>query len=115
MYLAFVTPNGVAGIDWDEGSKDALRRLVAAARSGANATRIVISMGKRQIVILNRPAFTPHSGGWSGCHWMSQAMSTASNRAKLCDAVVKIINEFGLDGMHASYFFSVSEICLPRT
>ncbi|KAJ3573232.1 hypothetical protein NP233_g2569 [Leucocoprinus birnbaumii] len=82
IWFCFVTPNGVAGIDWEDGSKEVLRRLVAAARSGTNTTRIVISMG-----------------GWSGCHWMSQAVSTSSNRAKLCDGIVKIINDFGLDGI----------------
>ncbi|KAF9443605.1 glycoside hydrolase family 18 protein [Macrolepiota fuliginosa MF-IS2] len=82
IFFAFVTTNGVAGIDWDDGSKNALKRLVAAARTGTNKTRVVISMG-----------------GWSGCHWMSQAMSTASNRTKLCDALVRIVNDFGIDGV----------------
>ncbi|KXN90766.1 Chitinase A1 [Leucoagaricus sp. SymC.cos] len=82
IFFAFITPNGVSGINWDGSSKDVLRRLVAVARSGTNTTRIVISMG-----------------GWSGCHWMSQAVATPSNRAKLCDAVVGIVNEFGLDGI----------------
>ena len=29
---------------------------------------------------------------------MSHAVSTASNRAKLCDGIAEIINTFGLDG-----------------
>ncbi|EKM76188.1 hypothetical protein AGABI1DRAFT_108941 [Agaricus bisporus var. burnettii JB137-S8] len=82
IFFCFITPNGVAGIDWDDGSKNVLRRLVAAARAGTNQTRIAISMG-----------------GWAGCHWMSRAMSTASNRAKLCDNIDKIIDEYGLDGI----------------
>ncbi|KAF5347319.1 hypothetical protein D9756_009917 [Leucocoprinus leucothites] len=88
IFFAFITPNGVAGIDWDNDSKDVLRRLVAAARSGTNTTRIVISMDRMY-----------PTGGWSGCHWMSQAVSTPSNRAKLCEGIVGIINTFGLDGI----------------
>jgi hypothetical protein len=35
-------------------------------------------------------------------------MSTASNRAKLCDNIDKIIDEFGLDGTCSIY-----SICAP--
>ncbi|KAF8181050.1 glycoside hydrolase family 18 protein [Pholiota molesta] len=82
LFFAFVTPNGVAGISWDSGSQDTLKKLVSSARSSGSATKIVLSVG-----------------GWSGSHWYSQAMSTSTNRTKLINTMVEAVNSYGLDGI----------------
>jgi hypothetical protein len=45
---------------------------------------------------------------------MTQAVSTPSNRAKLCDGIVGIINEFGLDGKFDFFMPSPYSNDLPR-
>ncbi|KAF8970627.1 glycoside hydrolase superfamily [Flammula alnicola] len=82
LFFAFVTPNGTAGINWDDGSQDTLKKLVSSARNSGSGTKIVLSVG-----------------GWGGSHWYSQAMSTATNRAKLVDTLVETVNSYGLDGI----------------
>ncbi|TFK29162.1 glycoside hydrolase [Coprinopsis marcescibilis] len=82
LFYAFVMPNSSSGINWDGGDKDVLRRLVAAARKSGYGTKIVLSVG-----------------GWSGCYWFSQACSTSSNRTKLHNALMEVVNTYGLDGI----------------
>ncbi|PPQ71398.1 hypothetical protein CVT26_011113 [Gymnopilus dilepis] len=82
LYFAFVTPTGVAGISWDDGSQETLKQLVSAARNSGHGTKIVLSVG-----------------GWGGCHWYSQAMSTESNRSKLVKTLAETVESFGLDGI----------------
>ncbi|KDR78222.1 hypothetical protein GALMADRAFT_1307739 [Galerina marginata CBS 339.88] len=82
LFFAFVTPNGTAGIDWDSGSQETLKALVSSAHSSGHETKIVLSMG-----------------GWSGSHWYSEAMSSASNRSKLVKTLADTIKSYGLDGI----------------
>ncbi|KAG2005561.1 endochitinase, variant 2 [Coprinopsis cinerea AmutBmut pab1-1] len=82
LFYAFVMPNSSSGITWDGGDKDILRRLVAAARKSGYGTKIVLSVG-----------------GWGGCYWFSQACSTANNRTKFCNALMEVVNQYGLDGI----------------
>lgn len=78
---------------------------MSAARQSGHGTKIVLSVGKSlscnryHEILLNICAFSPRLGGWSGCHWYSQAMSTASNRAKLVNNLMEAVNTYGLDGM----------------
>ncbi|CAA7268385.1 unnamed protein product [Cyclocybe aegerita] len=81
IFFAFVTPNGTAGINWDDGSEKVLQNLVVAARQSGHSTKIVLSVG-----------------GWGGCHWFSQVMSTSSNRTKFANTLVNTVNTYGLDG-----------------
>ncbi|KAF9484200.1 glycoside hydrolase family 18 protein [Pholiota conissans] len=82
LFFAFVTPNGVAGISWDDGSQDTLKKLVSSAHGSGSATKIVLSVG-----------------GWGGSHWYSQAMSTSTNRTKLVNNLVEVVKSYGLDGI----------------
>ena len=100
----------MAGIDWDSGSQEALKKLVSAVRQSGHGTKIVLSVGtspscnRYDEILLNICALSPRLGGWSGCHWYSQAMSTTSNRAKLVNNLVEAVNTYGLDGVS-------SELC----
>ncbi|KAF8900154.1 glycoside hydrolase family 18 protein [Gymnopilus junonius] len=82
LFFAFVTPNGTAGINWDEGSQETLKKLVSGARNSGQGTKIVLSVG-----------------GWSGSHWYSQAMSTERNRSKLVKILAETVESYSLDGI----------------
>lgn len=39
-------------------------------------------------------------GGWGGCYYYSQAVSTAANRAKFVSAIVSAVKTYNLDGQY---------------
>ncbi|KAF9523268.1 glycoside hydrolase family 18 protein [Crepidotus variabilis] len=82
LFFAFVTPTGTAGISWGDGTEEALKRLVSAARRSGHPTKIVLSVG-----------------GWGGSYWFSQAMSTTTNRLTLSTILTNIVALHGLDGV----------------
>ncbi|KAJ3536913.1 hypothetical protein NMY22_g5822 [Coprinellus aureogranulatus] len=82
IYFAFAMPNSNSGLTWEGSDKDVLRRLVTSAKKSGKGTKIVLSVG-----------------GWGGCYWFSQAVSTANNRTKFVNALKDAVNNYGLDGI----------------
>ena len=98
--LAFVTPNGTAGINWDDGRQETLKQLVSSALKSGHGTKIVLSVGNVVISceLYLSAEYMREIGGWSGSHWFSQAMSTSSNRDKLVKTLSEIVDMYHLDG-----------------
>uniref|UniRef100_A0A8H8CJU2 Chitinase n=1 Tax=Psilocybe cubensis TaxID=181762 RepID=A0A8H8CJU2_PSICU len=82
LFFAFATPNGEAGINWDSGAQESLKNLVSCVRRSGHPTKIVLSVG-----------------GWGGCHWYSQVMSTEASRTKFVKTLCDTIESYGLDGI----------------
>ncbi|KAF8628575.1 hypothetical protein AX17_005971 [Amanita inopinata Kibby_2008] len=82
LFFAFATPNSSNCLDWDEGSVEALKRLVSCARGSGYDTKIVLSVG-----------------GWDGCSCWSNAVANEQNRDTLNAALVGVVDDFGLDGI----------------
>jgi chitinase len=77
-----VTPSSSNGLSWDDGSQDTLRRLVAAANKSGHGTKIVLSVG-----------------GWGGCQYFHQAMSSSANRGVFIAALAAAVSQYGLAGV----------------
>ena len=75
-------PSANLGITFDEGSPDILRRLVAAKNASGKGTKIVLSVG-----------------GWGGCQYFSQTMSSSPNRGTFIANLASTVSTYGLDGI----------------
>ncbi|KAI0758172.1 glycoside hydrolase family 18 protein [Fomes fomentarius] len=82
LYFAFATPNSSSGVSFDSGSTSTLKTLVSSAHKSGKGTKVVLSIG-----------------GWSGCKWFSQTMSSAANRTTFVNACVSAVNTYSLDGI----------------
>ncbi|KAG6890136.1 hypothetical protein C0995_011429 [Termitomyces sp. Mi166 len=85
LFFAFALPNASATLDWNNGSQSILRNLVSNARRSGKGTKIVLSIG------------------WGGSRWFSDAVKSTTNRTKLNNTLVNVVNSFGLDGAGNSY------------
>jgi chitinase len=81
LFFAFVMPTASNGINWG-GSTDTLKRLVAAAKKSGYGTKIVLSVG-----------------GWGGCYYFSQVMSSSTNRGAFIANLASAVNTYGLAGI----------------
>ncbi|KAF8181046.1 glycoside hydrolase family 18 protein [Pholiota molesta] len=88
IYFAFASPTSSSGLSFNSGAASLLKRLVTGARASAHGTRVVLSIG-----------------GWGGCYYYSQAVSTAANRTKFVSAVVSAVNTYNLDGVDFDWEF----------
>jgi chitinase len=59
-----------------------LQRLVTAAKNSGKGTKIVLSVG-----------------GWGGCQYFHQAMSSSANRGTFIAALTNAVNQYGLAGI----------------
>ncbi|PFH50382.1 glycoside hydrolase family 18 protein [Amanita thiersii Skay4041] len=82
LFFAFATPNSSLSLDWDDGGKNLLKRLVSCARGSGMGTKIVLSIG-----------------GWGGCSWWCNAVATEDHRIAFRNNVIKNVKELGLDGI----------------
>ncbi|PPQ82293.1 hypothetical protein CVT25_008443 [Psilocybe cyanescens] len=86
LFYAFGVPTSSNTLDISNTAL--LRRLVTAARSSGQGTRVVISIG-----------------GWGGCQYFSQACSTSANRTKFANSIASAINTYNLDGVDFDWEF----------
>jgi chitinase len=82
MCAAFATPSSSNGLNWDDGATSLLQRLVSAANKSGHGTRIVLSVG-----------------GWGGCQYFSQVMSSSANRGAFITSLTNAVNQYGLAGI----------------
>ncbi|KAH7096736.1 glycoside hydrolase [Auriculariales sp. MPI-PUGE-AT-0066] len=92
VFFAFAMPNSSSTLTWDDGGQAMLQRLVNAAKASGKSTKVVLSIG-----------------GWTGCYWYSQAVSTSANRTKFVNAIVSAINTYGLAGVDLDWEYPNSE------
>ncbi|KAJ7578635.1 glycoside hydrolase family 18 protein [Mycena floridula] len=92
LYFAFATPSSSSRLNWDDGSQAILQRLVKSANASGAGTKIVLSVG-----------------GWGGCFYYSNSVSTAANRATFVAALVSAVNTYGLAGIDLDWEFPNNE------
>lgn len=90
LLSAFVIPNSSLGIQWDSGSPDILRRLIAARNKSGQVTKIVLSVG-----------------GWGGCQYFSSTMSSSPNRGTFIANLKSTVDSYGLDGVDVDWVRSL--------
>ena len=97
--LAFATPSSSFTVSLDSGSQSLLKRLVAAAHSSGHGTKVCLSIGKS----IQQPCiwlifYVLCIGGWGGCQYYSQSVSSSANRTKFANSIASTISTYGLDG-----------------
>ena len=94
--LAFATPTSSGSLHWNDDSKMILQRLVACVRRSNCHTKIVLSIGKPSHGLYHAHVWC--LGGWDGCYWWSNAVSSEENRKTFNQALVSTVEELDLDG-----------------
>ncbi|KAF8721973.1 hypothetical protein AX14_010033 [Amanita brunnescens Koide BX004] len=82
LFYAFAIPTSSGSLHWDDDSRTTLERLVACVRGSNCHTKIVLSIG-----------------GWDGCSWWSNVVSSEENRQTFNQALVSAVEELDLDGI----------------
>ncbi|KAJ7583205.1 glycoside hydrolase family 18 protein [Mycena floridula] len=92
LHFAFTTPSSSSGLNWVDGSQAILQRLVQSANASGAGTKVVLSVG-----------------GWGGCFYYSNSVSTAANRATFVAALVCAVDTYGLAGIDLDWEYPNSQ------
>ncbi|KAF9484199.1 glycoside hydrolase family 18 protein [Pholiota conissans] len=88
LFFAFATPNSTSTLDWEADASAVLKRVVHSVATSGARTKVVLSIG-----------------GSEGSQWFSYASSTAITRVAFVETIVKVVAEYGLDGVNIDWEF----------